>query len=144
MAATAAGGGRRPPVLAPDAPPSITVDPTEGDDAEVAPTPTAFPDDNEVHSAALTFAGAWLRRDLAPDAWHDGVAANATESLAASLADVDPAGVPATRLTGDPTITLRTDLFAKVSVPADSGTLLLTLLNQRGTWLVDDVDWERV
>ena len=57
---------------------------------------------------------------------------------------MDPAGVPATRLTGDPTITLRTDVFAQVSVPADSGTLLLTLLNQTGRWRVDGVDWERV
>ena len=41
-----AGGGSRAPVIPPQAQPSITVDPTEGDDAEVAPTPTAFTDDD--------------------------------------------------------------------------------------------------
>jgi hypothetical protein len=138
------GGGSRPPVLAPEGQPPMTVDPTEGDDAEVAPTPTAYPDDAEVRDATLAFATAWIRRDLTPQAWHAGLAAHATDQLAESLAGVDPSGVPATRLTGTPTITLRTDLFAQVGVPADSGRLVLTLLKQGEEWLVDGVDWERL
>jgi hypothetical protein len=137
------GGGARPPLLAPEGQPSVTVDPTEGDDGEVAPTPSAYADDAEVRAAALAFATAWIQRELTPQAWHVGVAAHATDLLAETLTDVDPAGVPATRLTGLPTIGLRTDLFAQVGVPADSGRLVLTLLKQDNEWLVDGVDWER-
>jgi hypothetical protein len=137
------GDGAPPPVMLTGDQPPTTVDATEGDDGEVAPAPTAYADDAEVRDAALAFATAWIKRELTPQAWHVGVSAHATDQLAESLTDVDPAGVPATRLTGLPTIGLRTDLFAQVGVPADSGRLVLTLLKQDDEWLVDGVDWER-
>ena len=70
------GGGSRPSVLVPEGQPSMTVDPTEGDDAEVAPTPTAYPDDAEIRDATMAFATAWIQRDLTPEAWHAGLAAH--------------------------------------------------------------------
>lgn len=122
---------------------TVTVDPSEGDDAEVAPNPTEFPDDAAVEAAATAFVGAWLQRDLDPADWQAAVAAHATNELAAAFSDVDPRGVPATRTTADPTIVLRTEEFAQVAIPVDSGRVLLSLRFVNGRWLVDGVDWER-
>jgi hypothetical protein len=123
--------------------PTSTVDPNSGDDAEVAATPTAYPDDAVVRSAATTFAEAWLRRSLSEQAWHAGLARLSTKALSDSLDGVDPAGVPATRRTGEPTVVLRSELFAQVAIRTDAGTLTLTLLKQGSDWLVDAIDWDQ-
>jgi hypothetical protein len=123
--------------------PSSTVDPTAGDDAEVAPTPTATADDTAVTGAASSFLAAWLRRDRSPAAWHAALVPLSTMSLAQSLDGVDPVGVPATRTTGPPTIVRRADAFAQVSIAVDTGTVVLDLIKQNGKWLVDGVDWDR-
>lgn len=137
-------GGGNSTMNLPDGPhATVTVDPSEGDDAEVAPDPTAFPDDAAVEAAAAAFISAWLQRDLDPADWHAAVAAHATDELTTALTDVDPRGVPATRTTADPTIVLRTDAFAQVAIPVDSGRVLLALRLVDSRWLVDGVDWER-
>jgi hypothetical protein len=122
--------------------PTSTVDPTSGDDAEVVATPTAYPDDAVVRSAATTFTQAWLRSSLSEQAWHAGLAKLSTKALSDSLDGVDPKGVPATRRTGEPTIVLRSELFAQATIPTDAGTLKLTLLKQGSDWLVDAIDWD--
>ena len=124
--------------------PTSTVDPTAGDDAEVAPSPTAFADDAAVKNAASSFVAAWLRRDRSPTAWHAALVPLSTTSLAQSLEGVDPIGVPATRTTGPPTVVRRTEAFAQVSITVDTGTVVLDLVKQGGAWLVDGVDWDRV
>lgn len=120
-----------------------TVEPSDVDDGEVGATPTAAVDNSVVLSVADRFAAAWLRRELSAPAWHAGIAAVATAQLAESLRGVDPAGVPARRTTGAATLTLRTEGFAQVAVPVDTGMLRLNLVQSGGRWLVDGVDWER-
>jgi hypothetical protein len=120
-----------------------TVDPTAGDDSEPSPTPSAYADDKAVLAVGASFLTAWLRSDLSPSAWHDGVSKHATAKLAQSLQGVDPSGVPATRTTGAMVIVLRSDAYAQLAVPVDSGTVRLTLVLTDGAWLVDGVDWDR-
>jgi hypothetical protein len=138
--------------------PNPTIDPTAGDDGVVGdgvplPTQTAtstvpaavlspYPDDGEVTAAATAFAKAWLRRDLSARAWHSGIAPLVTESVAQSLDGVDPSSVPANRILGGPKILKREDLFARVGVSLDTGTLLLELSKHDKRWLVESVDWE--
>jgi hypothetical protein len=142
IAKFAGGGAPRPP--APRlAGPTVTVDPTSGDDAEVAPSPTSYADDAAVKDAASSFVAAWIRRDRSPAAWHAALVPLATTALAESLKGVDPVGVPATRTTGPPTVVRRTEAFAQVSIAVDTGTVVLDLLKQTGAWLVDGVDWDR-
>src|SRR5215831_624877 len=132
-----AGGGRSQPIVPRIEGPTSSVDPTAGDDAEVAPSSTVFADDAAVKGAATTFIAAWLRRDLSPAAWHTGLVPLSTAELAQSLDGVDPIGVPATRTTGAPTVVRRTEAFAEVSIAVDSGTVVLDLLKQSDKWLVD-------
>lgn len=120
-----------------------TVDPTAGDDSEPSPNPTSYSDDKQVLSVGSSFLSAWLKADLSASAWHAGVAKHATARLSQSLEGVDPAGVPARRTTGAMTIVLRSDAYAQLAVPVDSGTVRLALVFSGGEWLVDGVDWDR-
>ncbi len=125
-----------------DLPSVAAVDPSAGDDAEVAATPSGYADDALVRARADQFITAWLRRDLPAGAWHARLEPLSTTRLAAGLVGVDPAGVPASRQRSEPELGLRNDSVARVSIAVDTGTVILTLLKQRGGWLVDAVDWQ--
>jgi hypothetical protein len=137
------GGADAGANYSPGQPPTITVDPTEGDDGEVLATPSAYPDDAAVRAAAGRFTAAWLRRELTAERWHAGLDGLVTTALAEKLVGVDPRSVPASRTLGPPALVLRTDLFAQVTIAVDSGTLRLSLVKPDDRWLVDAVDWER-
>jgi hypothetical protein len=68
---------------------------------------------------------------------------HSTEDLTERLAESDPGGVPADRITGDLLMIPRGAEYVEVAVPLDSGRLLLRLIAPEGRWLVDGVDWER-
>jgi hypothetical protein len=92
---------------------------------------------------AGAFLTAWLNSKLTADQWHAGVSRYATPALSAKLSGVDPAGVPATRTTGEMTVSPRGDGAAAAIVKVDSGTVELRLIATEGQWLVDGVDWSR-
>jgi hypothetical protein len=136
-------GDRQPIRIGTIAEPTSTIDPTAGDDGDVPVTPSAYPDEGTVLATATAFATAWLRHGVTAANWHLGVAKLATGSLTKTLDGVDPGGVPATRVTGHPTVVMRGELYAQVSIAVDTGTLLLGLVKQGNRWLVDTVDWGR-
>jgi len=59
------------------------------------------------------------------------------------LKGVDPAGVPASRTTGDSTIVDQEPTYLEIAIPLDAGTLSLRVVPVDGRWLVDGVDWQR-
>jgi hypothetical protein len=143
-----AGPGREPPPVGAPARPLVTVDPTTGDDGltspEPPPEPATGPRTAKPLAVARAFASAWLRhQDVSAEEWHAGLLPHSTEDLTERLAGVDPAGVPADRITGELAIIPRGADFVDVTVPVDSGRLLLRLIAPEGRWLVDGVDWER-
>jgi hypothetical protein len=105
--------------------------------------PSLDPDAARPLAVAAQFMNAWLRSERSPAQWHQGLARHATPRLAAQLSGVDPAGVPAERATGEPTLIPRGAGAVAVSVPVDSGTVQLRLVVAGGEWLVDGVDWSR-
>lgn len=127
--------------------PITTVDPTAGDDGltstEQAVAPRTSPGAAPPEAVARAFATTWLRRDLPAAQWHAQLVPHSTPALAEKLAGVDPAGVPARQLTGDPVVTPQTAELAQVNLPMDTGTLRLQLIARNGGWLVDGVDWEQ-
>lgn len=145
-------GTRDTPLAAPALEPSrgASGSPAERDDgvaeADVAgkPSPTlADAAVTEVKAATSGFAAAWLRHTgVTSDQWRGGLTPYATPSLLAKLKGVDPAGVPASRTTGDIRLTVRDTALTVASVPLDAGTLRLTLVLSGGRWKVDGVDWE--
>ncbi|RKR89611.1 hypothetical protein BDK92_3966 [Micromonospora pisi] len=128
--------------------PIATVDPTTGDDGvittEPPPTPRTSPGAAAPEEIAGRFAAAWLAHEgVSAKQWHDKLRPLSTSGLADRLSGVDPAGVPAERLTGKLEVVTRSAELVEVSVPVDAGTLRLELVAPQGRWLVDAVDWER-
>lgn len=110
-----------------------------------SPVPPAnAPDQPAPGTVAMSFTRAWLHHDgLSAQQWLQGVSGYITSALNAQLAETDPANVPASRITGTATIADDTTDSCQVSVPTDTGTLVLTLRRVDTRWLVDDVDWDR-
>jgi hypothetical protein len=123
--------------------PSVPDDGVEGGPSVRPPEPSLDPDAAQPLAVAGQFMRAWLRGELGPEQWHTGIARHATSRLAARLSGVDPSGVPAERTTGEATLIPRGEGAMAVSVPVDSGTVLLRLVVVDGRWLVDGVDWSR-
>ncbi len=113
---------------------------TVGDDGPVAPTTEAYSDDAAVRAAASSFTVAWLRRTLPADEWLAGLRPFGTSNLIANLTGVDPLDAPDVTAPGEPTVRLRSELYAEVRVPIGSDALVLGMLKQDDHWLVDTVD----
>ncbi|WFE62700.1 hypothetical protein [Micromonospora sp. WMMD714] len=128
--------------------PITTVDPEEGDDGVIATpapeSPRTRPGELTPEQTATRFTTAWLDGSTAPaEQWQSALRPLSTPALTEKLAGVDPAGVPAGKVTGAPTLRPRTAMFAEVWVPLEGGRLRLELVASDGRWLVDAVDWER-
>ena len=100
--------------------PIATVDPTAGNDGILAteppPTPRTSPGAAVPEDVARTFATAWLNhRGVSAKQWYDALRPLSTSSLAERLNGVDPAGVPADRLTGELTVVARSEEFVEVT-----------------------------
>ncbi|MGC4876217.1 hypothetical protein ACLQ26_08150 [Micromonospora sp. DT43] len=129
----------RPPSSAP-APASASVDPHGEDDS--AEGPTAAP--GQAAPAAARFAKAWARPRLSADTWWKEIAPLCESGFATQLRTVDPGNIPATRITGSPRVVAApADRSARYAVPTDAGTLLVTVTDLEGTWLVSGNDFER-
>jgi hypothetical protein len=154
-AATAAGTGPASPspssstVL-----PSMSVAPRhdDGDDGGDDPPIIASPADRpDVSEAAAAFAAAWLNTTGRSAAvWRAGLADRVTGDLAEDLSYADPQSVPAGGAVGSPVkVTAEGSLF-NAAVPVVEavpngkaiGTLILTLLSNRGDWKVSEIDWK--
>lgn len=143
-----AGGGQRGIGLRDDAGATSTVAPTAGEDGVVSPPaavqPVTSPGARPPEGVATAFATAWVsHRGKDSTAWVGGLRPHATRSLVDKLVGVDPAGVPADRITGAAQVIPHGESFVEVAIPVDSGSLRLRLIADGGRWLVDGVDWAR-
>ncbi len=137
-------------------------DQVRGDPATVGPVATSFePDDGEASPAAplppstsagaavptkvaTDFTRAWLHHnEVSEQQWLAALTPYATKRLHEQLTGVDPAGVPASRMTGEAVLVPHDSGYAMVSIAVDSGVVTLRLLATNGRWLVDGVDWSR-
>lgn len=128
--------------------PLVTVDATAGDDGVAAAVPrpslSVSPGAAPPESVARAFATAWLdHRGVSAERWQATLRPHCTSALAEKLSGVDPAIVPADRLTGEPVLVPQADGLVDVTIAVDSGKLRLRLVAPSGRWLVDGVDWER-
>jgi hypothetical protein len=128
--------------------PITTVDPTAGADGAIStgapPSPTTSPGGVPPDGVARAFAAAWVAHTgVSQQQWHAALLPLSTTALTDKLAGVDPIGVPASRVTGEPIVIPKTAGFVEVTMPVDSGQLRLGLVARDGRWLVDTVDWAR-
>jgi hypothetical protein len=133
---------------APSGVPTVAPGASEADDGldtvETPPPPSTSPGATPPDKLATEFLTTWLRHtNVTPDTWFAGMRRYMTDKLAGELTGVDPAGVPASRITGKVTLIDHDVTFVEASIPVDSGIVTLRLLATGGTWLVDGVDWTR-
>ena len=122
-------------------PPATTVNPTEGDDGVSELEPTVSTDTSDSVTVARAFAAAWLNSKATAEDWYAGLKPHATQELLRKLSGVDPSGVPAERITGEPTAVPQATTLVEVAFPVDSGVLRLRVVKVDSAWLVDGVDW---
>lgn len=125
--------------------PAISIDPSEDDSvvsSEAPPTPRTSPGRAEPEAVAYAFASAWVSHTgVTSKKWLDRLLPNATADLADQLRGVDPAGVPADRVVGRPSVSAVNDTMVNAVVTVNSGRLSLRLVAPDGHWLVDGIDW---
>jgi len=114
----------------------------DGVDESIAPAPSASSGAADAMMVATQFAKAWLRKPgITSEHWRDGLTPNASSELMASLADTDPADVPAATVTGAIQLQIK-GITTVARVPTESGTIVLGLQIIGGRWQVTSLDWE--
>jgi hypothetical protein len=134
------------PTPAPRATPAGTADGSGSDGSAAAGTdafssdPTAREPMLAAQQAAAEFVAVWARPDLDATSWQAGLAAHTTPQLLASLADTDPANVPAVTVSGQP-VEVATNAEAGVfDVPTTGEFVRVHVQLIDGTWLATDVE----
>lgn len=147
-------GGGTTPVVRPGAtaPTTPAGRPSPGSGLATAPTPTALPPVPELTPSALPlskapaaatqvaarWSAAWLRprAGVTSEQWLAGMRPYTSEEYLGVLAAVDPANIPATRLTGEPRPVRVAPRSLQVEVPTDALTLLVLVVNTEDGWRV--------
>jgi hypothetical protein len=113
---------------------------TSGEPTSSAPTtttpPLAPPDASKGSpvDVATSFVAAWATTDRGEAEWLAGMRPWTTTELVLSMSGIDPAQVPATKVTGDAALTATKGDTATVSVPTDGGRVAVELVRQSGAW----------
>jgi hypothetical protein len=129
--ANPAGSGVSPPA---------SVEPPGTDDQ---PGPSAVAPASAAPGVAAGFAAAWVRSDLGAAQWLKGIVGFCEPGFAAKLASVDPANVPAHRVTGKPrAVRAPANRSAQYAIATDEGTLTVTLVDLNGRWRVSGNDYD--
>jgi hypothetical protein len=135
------------PVLSNASPaPVVSANPSDDDSvlsSDPPPTPKTSPGRAQPEAVAYAFASAWVtHQHISPKAWRDQLLPNVTTHLAGELSGVDPAGVPADRVIGRPSLDPISSTVVTAIVTMDSGKLSLRMVAPDGHWLVDGIDWD--
>lgn len=124
---------------------SSTASPEPNDAPTAAPTkpdPVVKPGEAGPTVVAREFADAYLNSTGKPSAWRAALTRYATAKLAGEIKTMDPATVPAQRITGAIKLGDHGATWADVDVPTESGTLVFRLLAGAKAWQVDGIDWD--
>lgn len=133
-----------------DAKPAPTSAPSPGP-SPTPPSPAPAPadvDTTDPAAVATAYITAWAAGQSLSDPdqwsrWYAHAALYCSDRCAATLASVDPARVPATRVTGDARVTYDRDTHHEVAVPTDAGDVSVRLVRDAPTdpWRVES--WEQ-
>ena len=99
-------------------------------------------------AAALQVASRWARAWVRPPdgttaaRWLDGLRSTTTDEYLGVLAGVDPANIPATKVTGAAKAVSVSPRSLRVQVPTDTLTLVITVVDTDSGWRVSGYDRE--
>jgi len=123
--------------------PRTTQEPAGRDNA--APDkPPAPPPPAQAAQVVTRFATAWARPALPADRWWSDIAPWCEQRFAALLRSVDPANIPASKVTGPPLPAAGGQPgLITYTVPTDAGTLTVSVAALAGKWQVTNNDFRR-
>jgi hypothetical protein len=124
--------------------PAISINPADDDSiasSDPPPTPRTSPGRAQPEAVAYAFASAWVDHDVTAKKWLNRLQPNATPRLTDQLRGADPAGIPADRIIGRPSLVTVNATMVNATVTMDSGKLGLRMVAPDGFWLVDGIDW---
>lgn len=121
------------------APPPLTSDPAQPTPAQT--TTSAAPEPTSPRAVAEQFATLWAAPDLPAGEWLGRLLPLATDEYGSVvLAQIEPENVPARAVAGTPRVISQAQGITNVSVPMDTMTLRVELVDVGGgTWRVSDV-----
>jgi hypothetical protein len=106
------------------------------------PSPTQKPTKAPPSADALKVATAWGKawvdhpKGTTTDKWLDGLRPYTTEEYLVEMSTVDPANIPATKVTGPPVPKQSYTSSVTANLPTDGGTIAITVIDTPQGWRV--------
>lgn len=121
---------------------SMSAGPPETRLTEDPATPTSAPPDPQALEVAKKWAAAWVNhpKGITGEQWLKGLAPYTTEEYLPVMSSVDPANIPATKVTGKPVAVNSFTSSLEVDVPTDGPTLRITVVSTDDGWRVASYD----
>jgi hypothetical protein len=100
--------------------------------------PTSAPPADEALKVAESWGKAWVNHPegTTSEKWLDGLRPYTTEEYLVEMATVDPANIPATKVTGRPVPKESYTSSVTANLPTDGGTIAITVIDTPQGWRV--------
>lgn len=104
------------------------------------PTPTT-PNEEAIH-VAKEWAAAWVKHPpgITSEQWLAQLKPFTTDEYLPVMATVDPANIPATKVTGEPVVGTSYPKSLQLTIPTDGPKLAITVVSTNAGWRVADYD----
>ncbi|MFE0026755.1 hypothetical protein [Amycolatopsis sp. NPDC059021] len=121
-------------------PPAASTLPTRLTGPQATPS-TAAPSQDAI-KVAKEWAAAWVKHPngITNAQWLEGLRPYTTDEYLPVMSTVDPANIPATKVTGEPAVMTSYTSSMKLVVPTDGPKLSITVVNSPAGWRVSDYD----
>ncbi|MFJ1761645.1 hypothetical protein ACIOD2_15090 [Amycolatopsis sp. NPDC088138] len=105
-------------------------------------TPTTAAPNGDAVRVAKEWAAAWVDhpQGITSAQWLEKLKPYTTEEYLPVMSSVDPANVPATKVTGEPTVGTSYTSSVQLTIPTDGPKLSITVVSTNAGWRVADYD----
>lgn len=105
-------------------------------------TPTTAAPNGDAVRVAKEWAAAWVNhpQGMTSAQWLEQLKPFTTEEYLPVMSSVDPANVPATKVTGEPTVGTSYTSSVQLTIPTDGPKLSITVVSTNAGWRVADYD----
>jgi hypothetical protein len=105
-------------------------------------TPTTAAPNGDAVRVAKEWAAAWVNhpQGITSAQWLEQLKPFTTEEYLPVMSSVDPANVPATKVTGEPTVGTSYTSSVQLTIPTDGPKLSITVVSTNAGWRVADYD----
>jgi hypothetical protein len=105
-------------------------------------TPTPVPPNGDAVRVAKQWAAAWVNHPagMTSEQWLAQLKPFTTEEYLPVMSTVDPANIPATKVTGEPVVGTSYPSSVQLTIPTDGPKLAITVVSTNAGWRVADYD----